>query len=150
MTTWAGEVARVPCGHRAGEWGMGKSGTPGAPEGGGRLRGRLGTARDRAFVGGEAETAHFRGMLAGVAPPVLFVHGPGGIGKSTQLRRFAREAAASGRPVVEVDARTTAPRPEGFQRAAADVLELPNAVLLVDTFEMCQGLEGWLWERFLP
>ncbi|MFJ8470157.1 ATP-binding protein [Streptomyces swartbergensis] len=126
--------------------------TGGVRGGGGRLGSRLGAARDRAFVGRAAETALFRAMLAGEpdAAPVLFVHGPGGIGKSTLLRRFAREAAASGRPVFQVDARTTAPTPEAFQRAAADVLDVPDAVLLIDTFEMCQGLEGWLWERFLP
>ncbi|MFI6857972.1 AAA family ATPase [Streptomyces sp. NPDC050416] len=126
--------------------------TGGVRGGGGRLGSRLGAARDRAFVGRAAETALFRAMLAGEpdAAPVLFVHGPGGIGKSTLLRRFAREAAASGRPVFQVDARTTAPTPEAFQRATADVLDVPDAVLLVDTFEMCQGLEGWLWERFLP
>jgi hypothetical protein len=91
-------------------------------------------------------------MLAGEpdVAPVLFLHGPGGIGKSTLLRRFAREAAAAGRAVIEVDARTTAPTPESFARAAADVLDTSDAVLLIDTLEMCQGLEGWLWERFLP
>ncbi|MEU5098582.1 ATP-binding protein [Streptomyces sp. NPDC020996] len=117
-----------------------------------RLRSRLVVSRDRAFVGRETETALFRAMLAGEpdVAPVLFLHGPGGIGKSTLLRRFAREAAEAGRAVVEVDARTTDPTPEGFERAAADVLHLPGAVLLIDTFEMCQGLEGWLWERFLP
>ncbi|MGW0551799.1 AAA family ATPase [Streptomyces altiplanensis] len=118
----------------------------------GRLRSRLVASRDRAFVGREAETALFRAMLRGEpdVAPVLFLHGPGGIGKSTLLRRFAREAAAAVRTVVEVDARTTDPTPESFERAAADVLDLPGAVLLIDTFEMCQGLEGWLWERFLP
>ncbi|MFI5975442.1 AAA family ATPase [Streptomyces sp. NPDC051452] len=119
---------------------------------GGRLRSRLGAAQDRAFVGRAVETALFRSMLAGEpeTAPVLFVHGPGGMGKSTLLRRFAREAGRSGRPVVLVDARTTAPTPEAFQQAAARALELPDAVLLVDTFEVCQGLEGWVWERFLP
>ncbi|AZK97825.1 MULTISPECIES: AAA family ATPase [Streptomyces] len=121
-------------------------------EPGGSLRGRLMASRDRAFVGREQETARFHAMLAGDPgiEPVLFLHGPGGIGKSTLLRRFAREAASAGRPVVEVDARTTDPTPEGFQRAVADALDRPGAVLLVDTFEICQGLEGWLWERFLP
>ncbi len=112
----------------------------------------LAAGRERAFVGRHAELALFRTALAGDpgACTVQYLHGPGGIGKSMLLRRFAMEARAAGRPVVEVDGRTITPTPEGFAQAAQRAIEAPGAVLLVDTFERCQGLEGWLWDHFLP
>ncbi|MFX0574449.1 ATP-binding protein [Nocardia nepalensis] len=112
----------------------------------------LAAGRDRAFVGRRTELAWFRAATAGDAGacPVHYLHGPGGIGKSALLRRFASEAGRAGRSVVEVDSRTVTPTPEGFTEAAGIALHEPGAVLLVDTFEKCQGLEGWLWERFLP
>ena len=119
---------------------------------GGSLGRHLIMARDRAFVGRAAEQALFRASLAaepGTAP-VLYLHGPGGIGKSALLGRFAREARQGGRLVVEVDGGTVSPTPEGFGENAAEVVGEPGAVLLVDAFERCRGLEGWLWEQFLP
>ncbi|MBP2193158.1 ATP-binding protein [Nocardia goodfellowii] len=112
----------------------------------------LAVGRDRAFVGRQVELDAFRAQLTGRpgGRPVHYLHGPGGIGKSTLLRRFAREAELAGRTVVEVDGRTVTPTPEGFLESAAAAVRDPAVVLLVDTFEKCQGLEGWLWERFLP
>ncbi|MFD5481589.1 AAA family ATPase [Streptomyces hawaiiensis] len=113
---------------------------------------RLTAARDRSFVGRDAEQALFLDALGDRpgASPVHYLHGPGGIGKSALLRRFAQEARRAGRPVVEVDGRTVAPTPEAFAAEAEEAVVESGAVLLVDTFEQCQGLEGWLWEQFLP
>ncbi|MCX4993600.1 ATP-binding protein [Streptomyces sp. NBC_00568] len=112
----------------------------------------LAAGRDQAFVGRQAELSLFKAALAGDARafPVHYLHGPGGIGKSTLLRRFVRESRQAGREVIEVDGRTVPPTPEGFLEAAGKAVSTPDVVLLVDTFERCQGLEGWLWERFLP
>ncbi|WP_051858467.1 AAA family ATPase [Streptomyces cellulosae] len=108
-------------------------------------------AMDDAFVGRSAELALLRDALAGRpgAPSVLYVHGPGGIGKSALMRRYAREARAAGRLVVHVDGRNVPVTPEAFEEAATAVRE-PGAVLLIDTFEYCQSLEPWLREEFLP
>ncbi|MET9594569.1 ATP-binding protein [Streptomyces sp. NPDC006516] len=118
----------------------------------GSLAERLRWARERAFVGRREELAMFRDSLSGVAgaPAVLHVHGPGGVGKSTLLRRFADESRDAGRPVVEVNGRLIDPSPSGFRAEAAAVGAAPDTVLLVDAFEHCQGLEGWLRDRFLP
>lgn len=116
----------------------------------GSLADRLRWARERAFVGRSVEIELFRRALAGAegAPAVLFVQGPGGVGKSTLLRRFADEGRDAGRPVVEVNGRLIDPSPAGFE---AEVAGAPaDAVLLIDAFEHCQGLEAWLYDRFLP
>ncbi|MET9251853.1 ATP-binding protein [Nonomuraea sp. NPDC003709] len=99
-----------------------------------------------AFVGREEELAVFNAALYGGGCSVLYVHGPGGIGKSALLRRFAHEAEVAGRPVSMVDRRMLDPAAS----EAGLVLRDADAVLLVDDFERIQGLEGWLRERFLP
>ncbi|MFE6522945.1 AAA family ATPase [Streptomyces sp. NPDC057794] len=111
---------------------------------------RLQQARDRAFTGRTTELAVFRAALSGAdgEPSVLYVHGPGGIGKSMLLRRFAAEARNAGRDVLDIDARITQPTPEAFEKEAGHAGE--RTVLLIDTFEHCQALEGWLRDRFLP
>ncbi|MGP4047421.1 ATP-binding protein [Streptomyces sp. 2A115] len=119
---------------------------------GGSLGDLVVAARDRAFAGRVAERALFRSALDRDpgSSPVLYLHGPGGIGKSALLRRFALEAREAGRLVVEVDGRTVRATPEDFEQAAGKEACEPDSVLLVDTFEHCQGLENWLWEHFLP
>lgn len=116
------------------------------------LASRLSAARRRTFVGRGQELEKFKAALAGGpdSPVLLFVHGPGGVGKSALLRQFAHEAEQAGRLVVQVDGRQIDPSPTGFETEAAKTVSGPPAVLLVDSFEHCQGLEGWLRERFLP
>lgn len=113
------------------------------------LEGHLTKSRQKVFVGRQEELSLFRRTLLerGLAS-VLYIHGPGGVGKSTLLRRFAEEATRLGRHVVDVDGRWTDPSPASFEAAVGAVSD--GAVLLIDTFERCQGLEGWLRERFLP
>ena len=128
-----------------------------------RLADRLAAARR--FVGRTAELELFAGALAAVAPhfAVLYLHGPGGIGKSSLLQQYARAAAAAGRTVALVDSRNVDPSPQGFVQALSVALGLtdPNSaqallaatqrpVLLLDTFETLTPLDGWLRERFLP
>jgi hypothetical protein len=116
------------------------------------LGARLQATRQQRFVGRVGERALFRAALAGEpdACVVLYLHGPGGIGKSTLLRRLADDAEQAGRPVVRVDGRTVDPSPEAFAAAAAAATGTPGAVLLVDTFERYQDLQGWLRREFLP
>lgn len=84
---------------------------------------RIQAARDRAFVGRGEELALFRATLgADGSFGVLYVHGPGGIGKSALLRRFATEARAAGRRVATVDGHTVDPSPAAFEAQAGEVL----------------------------
>lgn len=113
---------------------------------------RLSTARVRAFIGRNEQLTRFGEALAGDprAPFAFYVYGPGGIGKSTLLRRMADDARAAGRPLVELDGRFVSRDPAEFERAAGPFLDAPGTVLVVDSFEHCQWLESWLWHRFLP
>lgn len=71
-----------------------------------RLSERISAARRRAFVGRDAELDRFRRLLAPDADElILFVHGPGGTGKSTLLRQFGFLAEEAGRQTVWLDAR---------------------------------------------
>lgn len=82
-------------------------------------------------MGRAEELAIFTAALYGGGCSVLYVHGPGGIGKSALLRRFAHEAAATGRPVSMLDGRGPEP-----------ALHDARAVLLIDDVEHIQGWEG--------
>ncbi|MBP0458855.1 AAA family ATPase [Streptomyces montanisoli] len=112
----------------------------------------LDAARSRAFVGRAGELALFRSVLTGCAHQfnVMFLTGPGGIGKSALLRRYAAEARTAGRTVVGIDARTGGSTPASFEAGAAPVFTERGAVLLVDAVESRGYLEDWLREEFLP
>ncbi|MEU5634063.1 hypothetical protein ACH47C_16730 [Streptomyces rishiriensis] len=79
---------------------------------------------------------------------VLALHGPGGIGGTTLLRRFAVDAERRGRHVVEVDAERTEPTERAFA-AAADAAGTGRLVLLVDAADHLGSLEDWFRDRFL-
>lgn len=134
------------------------------------LRDRLAESRRARFVGREAEQALF--TVALTVPKeqlpfhVLFVHGPGGIGKTALLHTFARLAEEAGVASAYLDLRDVAPTPEAFTRAVAALpiqTGLPEAggdgaateppprrVLLLDTCETVGALGGWLSRTFLP
>ncbi|MFD5426471.1 AAA family ATPase [Streptomyces sp. NPDC127084] len=113
---------------------------------------RLSSARDRAFIGRDEQLERFGQALDGdpQAPFAFYVFGPGGIGKSTLLRRLADNARTAGRLLVELDGRFVSRDPADFERGAGPFLDVPGTVLVVDSFEHCQWLESWLWHHFLP
>jgi len=113
---------------------------------------RLREARQRSFVGRETERALFRSALDTDERTfsVLYLYGPGGVGKTALLRRLSDDAREVGRVVVWVDARMISPTPPAFEASAAAALDTAGVVLVIDTFEQCQGLESWLCTRFLP
>jgi hypothetical protein len=126
---------------------------------------RLKSARRRRFVGRAAELELFLGTLDASEPPfsVLWIHGPGGVGKTALLGALAEEAADAGAGVVSLDLRAIEPSPPAFIAELGRALGLPAeasplealsdsepAVLLLDTFEAAVGLEDWLREQFVP
>ena len=63
-------------------------------------------ARRQAFVGRDGELARFDEILRCEGPArVLFVYGPGGIGKTALLDQFRIRGRAAGRTPVSIDAR---------------------------------------------
>src|SRR5262249_49646926 len=126
---------------------------------------RLKSARRRRFVGRAAELELFVGALAATEPSfsVLWLHGPGGVGRTALLGAFAESAEDDGVRVVSIDLRTIEPSPPAFMaelsRALGRSVEaLPRealaggepVVLLLDTLEAAVGLEDWLREEFVP
>ncbi len=103
---------------------------------------RLRDLRRRSFAGRDREVGLFRSALADSG--LLFVHGPGGVGKSALLDVFADAAAAAGRSSVRVDGR--------HLRLGPDVLPAlaEGEVLLIDTYELLEPLDDWVREQYLP
>jgi DNA-binding SARP family transcriptional activator len=116
------------------------------------LAGRLWAARQHSFVGRGAERALFASALRGAGQgfAALYLYGPAGIGKSTLLRQLADDATAAQRRVVPVCGRVIGASVAAFTEAASPALSDPRAVLMIDAFERCGELEGWLRDRFLP
>ncbi|WP_232050202.1 ATP-binding protein [Actinoplanes sp. OR16] len=103
-------------------------------------------ARRRDFVGRRDELRSFAEALTGASPRrVLFVHGPGGIGKTTLLLEMAARARAAGREPLLLDGREIDPSPAAFREAAAR-----SATLLVDSYEYLDAIDGWLRRDFVP
>ncbi len=130
------------------------------------LADRLNAARQRQFVGREAEIALLDEALDSDEPPfaLLYLFGPGGVGKTTLLQQFAARCAERRVPAVLLDARSVEPSPEAFCRALAQSMGLaPDAdplaaladspgrrVLLIDTYESLAPLDGWIRSELLP
>jgi hypothetical protein len=106
---------------------------------------RLATARRRGFVGRATELSRFQALLADPDEPrVVYVHGPGGVGKTALLHQFAWLAEQAGRRCVWLDG------PEVHPDAVTVVGLLgpleDDLVLLVDGVE---GLDRLLREEVL-
>jgi hypothetical protein len=130
------------------------------------LAGRLSAERHRKFVGRVAERDLFRSVLAADEVPfnVLYVFGPGGVGKTTLLREFESICTEAGVQACYVDARNFDPSPDAFADAVWSALGLAGQdspfevlaswpgrrVVLVDTYETLAPLITWMNESFLP
>ena len=131
-----------------------------------RLADRISAARRRRFIGRAAEQALFQSAITAIELPfyVLHVHGPGGIGKTSLLSQFARQAEQAGVSLLTIDARNMEPTPEAFlasiclalgidlgqSPAEALASQATRSVLLVDTYELLSPLDDWLRDVFLP
>lgn len=131
-----------------------------------RLADRLSAARRNRFVGRAGELQMFETALKAADSPfqILYLYGPGGIGKTSLLREFHARAEQARTPAYYLDGRNLEATPDSFLRALGTVLNLPpksetlealgrlNArhVLLLDTYEAWDALDTWLRDEFLP
>lgn len=111
---------------------------------------RLASARHARFVGRREELALFDSALRAPAASfaVLFVHGPGGVGKTALLHAFADRALAAGVEPVVVDGRSVEPTPAGFLAAVDRQPSRP--ILLVDAYELLDPIDSWLRHTLVP
>ena len=87
------------------------------------IRDSIERSRASAFVGRERELARLQSLFEPDGPIVLLLHGAGGIGKSSLLQVFEREAMARGRQVRRLDCRSIKPIPEGLLEAIGGSLQ---------------------------
>src|SRR3954468_77842 len=108
------------------------------------------TDADR-FVGRAAEVARLENLLADEpARRIVWLHGPGGIGKSTLLRELARRAAERRLEIVSLDARDMDPVPNELEEALEPAFAATRPLLLLDTWERMAAAGTALRHRLLP
>lgn len=121
---------------------------------------------DDRFIGRKRELARLATLFHPTGPLIILLHGVGGIGKTSLVRRFERESAAQGRQVRLIDCRSVEPVPPGLLGAIGtslglelrDVAELAATVVsfaepvvfALDNYESLRLLDGWLRTEFLP
>ncbi|MBA2749218.1 MAG: ATP-binding protein [Tatlockia sp.] len=129
------------------------------------LADRLNTERNRRFVGRKSELELFTKAIAALELPfyLLYIFGPGGVGKTSLLKQFSR-LSNNHVKTIYLDARNIDPTPESFINALKVVTSLDTwefvlqkldsqsqrQVILLDTYEVLTPLDQWLREVFLP
>lgn len=131
-----------------------------------RIRDLLAQRATEGFVGRTQELALLLQCLEEEGPLLVFVHGIGGIGKSSLLDAFAAEARAHGTTVVRLDCRAIEPTERGFlhalgaaigddaatpEEAAERLGHLGDPIVLaLDTYEVFRLMDTWLRQAFVP
>jgi len=130
---------------------------------------RLRAKAEKRFVGRESELAELARALAtesGVTQ-LYFVHGPGGIGKTTLLEHLKGDAMRAGIVCASIDASAISPTPTAIVTAIAEDLASIETVttlqdigvamkstdcrlLLIDSFDAVRETSGWVREKLLP
>jgi len=134
---------------------------------GSRIADRMALAASRSFVGREVELTRLRNAMEGEGrPAVVFIHGPGGIGKSRLLDSAARLSWPQAK-TVRLDCEGVEPTPGGFGRALSTALAETDdegradfqeaieevegpVVLALDTYECFGLIDSWLRCDFIP
>ncbi len=132
----------------------------------GTVRDLLANHAEATFVGRKKELALLYKAFEESVPPISFVHGMGGIGKSRLLEAFTRAARARETLVVRLDCRQVEPTPPRFltalgaaiggdapsiQEACDRLSEISRRViLLLDNYEVLRLLDTWLRQDFVP
>src|ERR1700712_3606845 len=125
------------------------------PHAGGSVSDRLAAAAAAALVGRGEDRVRLTALLAPGGPAAVFVHGPGGIGKTTLV---TGTLATLPLIYVSLDGRATEPtvpgalaalgaalgRPPPPSAGAAQIAAAEVDVLVIDSFERLNLLDGWI------
>ena len=102
-------------------------------------------------MGRDEELTTVLDAVAGITDVrVIFVHGPGGIGKTTLLGAMARQASRLGRPTCYLDARDVDCTPAAVQQLVQAADSYSNTLLFVDGYDLLLPLDRWLRTELLP
>ena len=112
------------------------------------------------FVARQSELTRLAGAFASAtaAPSIVWVHGPGGVGKTALVRIATYRMADAGARIAWVPGEYLTPSPEGFLGAIREVVPdiatlgrrpIPD-VVVVDAFERIDALEHWLFDKAIP
>lgn len=131
-----------------------------------RLADHLNAARRQRFVGRESECSLFQSAIHAEEFPfyVLYIHGPGGVGKTSLLSEFETICNESNIQTIQLDGRNIEPSPEAFLLTIQTALKLGSSdsvveaiafrhqktVMFIDTYEKLTPLDDWIREVFLP
>jgi hypothetical protein len=131
-----------------------------------RIRDLLARRAVDTFVGRGDELAILHDLLVDGGPSVVFLHGIGGIGKTSLLEVFATRARTEGATVLRLDCRTIEPTERGLlgelalatggelatvEEAADRLGSLGGPVVVVlDTYEVFRYMDTWLRQVFVP
>lgn len=130
-----------------------------------KLKDILQQQRKKNFVGRQPELDYFSDLLQKGKKDIhlLYIHGPGGQGKTTLLKHYADICKELSVPVIQVDCRYVESRPDSFSQmfqlcspfgdeGVINAIEKHKrpVVLLVDTYEKLKPLDDWMRMDFLP
>lgn len=113
-------------------------------------------ARVQNLVGRNREIAQFADLLAAErAPCIIYLHGPGGIGKSSLLEAFRVCALEREHSFDCLDARLLPARPDAVRQSVEQVVASTRVggksrILAIDHTERLSSLDGWLRAELLP
>lgn len=131
-----------------------------------RIKDRLFKQERQNFVGRTRELATLLEALDDEGPLVTFVHGLGGMGKTSLLNALVETAWSQGVVVIPLDCRTIQPTErelldavqsrlgqaiDSLDTLASDLSQLGGRVILTfDTYELFRLLDTWLRQVFVP
>ena len=133
------------------------------------LKDHIRSIHQQRFVGRHAERELFRQLVQAQTQPtrVLYIYGPGGVGKTSLLQTYVADCQTLGLRILRIDGRQVKGRVRAFRRACALALGIrkplntealhaafdavnERCVLLIDTAEQMAAISDWLREQFLP